>query len=129
MKKIFIMFIMCLFFVCLYNAESVSAKSNIQIVKQLCKKFKKPVKIISSNGNFVKTILHRKGKNYILVRKIVSYSSGKKYGWTKDGQYIGYNKKVPKHKKVVSYFIYNPKTNYFDDLLWIVDNNTYRQGI
>ena len=126
MKKFFIVFIMCLSFMCFFNVESVSAKSNIQIVKQLCKKFKKPVKIISSNGNFTKIILHRKGKNYILVRKIVSYSSGKKYGWTKDGRYIGYNKKVPKNKKVVSYFIYNPRNNYFDDLLWIVDNNTYR---
>lgn len=123
MKKFFVMLIMCLSLSCIIKTEPASAKSNLQIVKQLCKSLKKPIKFVPINS---KKILHRKNKNYIVVEKVVSYSSGKKYGYTKEGYYIAYNKKVPKNKKVVSYFIYNPKTNYFDDILWAIDNNTYR---
>lgn len=108
---------------CVVKAEPASAKSNLQIAKELCRQAKRPMKLVPMGSD---KVLHRKGKKFIVVEKIISYSSGKRYGLTKQGWYIGYNKKVPKGKKVISYFIYNPNSNAPDDYLWIVDNKTYR---
>lgn len=109
-------------------------KTNWQIVKELTKKYHKPIKLVGECETPEKTvdnlIMHRKGKSYILVTKVYSYSDGSDHGWykTPDGNryIIGYNKKVPAGKKVLSYVIWNPKTNYEDDVLYVVDNLTYR---
>ena len=72
-------------------------------------------------------ITHRKGKKIVYIEKIVSISSGKNYGYTKKGHYyIAYNKKVKKGKRVVSYFVWNPNTNYCDDVIASVDNKMIR---
>ena len=76
-----------------------------------------------------KLIETRKGKPYILVSKIVSTGTGTKHGWytTDEGCYIiGYNKRVKAGKRVTSYIIWNPETNYEDDILYVVDNQRYR---
>ena len=118
------------------EAKQTTAKSNWQITKQLCQKagYKK-IKVLESNKmtdkNFWRIVDHRKNKNYIVVEKIVSVSDGTGYGWystkTKGANYIiGYNKRVPKGKKVTSYVIYDPKSNEPDEILWVVDNGKYR---
>ena len=74
-----------------------------------------------------KMITHRKGKKIVYIEKVVSISSGKNYGYTKKGHYyIAYNKKVKKGKKVTSYCIWNPYTNYDDDVVAVVDNKMIR---
>lgn len=45
---------------------------------------------------------------------------------TKDGYKIRYNKLVRKNKKHVVYLIYNPKTNYTDDIIAVISNNKVR---
>lgn len=50
----------------------------------------------------------------------MSYSKGT-YGYSKKGEYVKYNKKVKKGKKAISYFIYNPETNYCDDVVAVID--------
>lgn len=110
-------------------------KSDWQIVKELCKNEHKKVYLIDANKTtdkqFWKIVDHRKGKDYIVVEKVVSVSDGKKHGRystkTKGTNYIiGYNKNVPKGKKVTSYVIWSPYSNECDDVLWVVDNHRYR---
>lgn len=107
---------------------SISAKSNWNIVKTLCKPYKKPIKLVSKhNKKTDRIILHRKNKKYIVVEKTISISTGKDFGYEIDGHYrIAYNKRVKKNKKVISYIIYSPTSNECDEILYVVDNNTYR---
>jgi len=119
--------IMVLCFAVPISVEAKSAKTDYQIAKTLVKSTHKPMKLVKYNSkksNFI--ISHRKGKNYIVVEKIVSTSRGNKSGLTSDGYYIAYNKKVPKGRLVTSYIIYAPNSNEFDEVLWVVDNETYR---
>jgi len=118
------------------TTEKSTAKTNWEITKELCRKqgYKK-IKLIDSNNTTDKAawkiILHRKNKNYIVVEKVVSISDGTGYGWystkTKGTNYIiGYNKIIPKGRKVTSYVIWNPANNTEDDVLYVVDSRTYR---
>lgn len=120
---------------CAHPAEAKTPQTDWQIVQQLCKKTGKKIKLVKSNKmtdeKFWKILDHRKGKDYVIVEKVVSVSDGKTHGWystkTKGSKYIiGYNKKVKKGKKVVSYVIWNPNSNECDDVLWVVDNQKYR---
>ena len=115
---------------------NVESKNNWQIVKELCRK-EGYSNILYIDGNkttdrdFWKIVDHRKGKPFIVVEKVLSKSDGTGYGWystkTKGTKYIiGYNKKIPRGRKVTSYVIWNPKTNYCDDVLYVVDNRSYR---
>lgn len=85
------------------------------------------VKIITMNKKNWKKILKRKNKNIVYVEKCVTKSSGKNYGYTIKGHnYVAYNCKVKKNTKVTSYFVYNPYTNYSDDIVAVVDNKMVR---
>ena len=81
--------------------------------------------ITLNNGH--KKLKNRKGKYIVYIEKCVTKSNGKGGGFTKKGHYyVAYNKKVKKGKKVTSYFVYNPKTNYVDDVVAVVDNKIIR---
>lgn len=87
----------------------------------------KVVVIKSTNKNFWKKIDNRKGKKIVYIERTVTKSSGKDYGYTIKGHYyVAYNKKVKKGKRVVSYFVWNPNTNYCDDVVASVDNKMIR---
>lgn len=101
-------------------------KTNKQIVKEYCQKHFKNYKVRYFTKWNKKKMLNRKGKKIVYVEKIISFSSGKWYGYTKDKHYITYNKNVKKNKKVVSYCIFNPKNNYIDDVIAVIDNNKIR---
>ena len=115
---------------CLLVPSSVSeAKkpSNYQIVETLAKKTHRPIKLVNYGSDATtRVILNRKNKKYLVVERVISISNGRGAGWTSEGTYIAYNKKVARNKRVISYIIYSPKTNYSDDVLWVVDNHTYR---
>lgn len=109
---------------------SPSAKENreVRMVKQYCKNHynsNHKVKFISSKNLSIKKLKARKKKRIIYVEVVKSISHGK-YGIDANGYYIAYNKKVKKGKKVKSYCIYNPKTNYFDDVIAVIDNGKIR---
>ena len=114
--------------------EAKAEKTDWQIAKQLCHNFGyKKIRIIETNKLYDKelwTIIeNRKSENVIYVEKVVSIADGTTHGWykTPDDEYIiGYNKQVEAGRKVTSYVIWNPKTNYEDDVLYVVDNKTYR---
>lgn len=94
--------------------------SNMKLVRDYCKNHypKQTIRVVY--GYNPKTMENRKDKNIVYVERFVSYSKGS-YGYSKKGEYVRYNKNVRKGKKVVSYFIYNPKTNYCDDVVAVVD--------
>lgn len=68
----------------------------------------------------------RKGKHVVYIEIIKSVSRVRWGRTTKYGCYIKYNKPVRKGKKVTSYCIYNPNTNYYDDVTAVIDNGMIR---
>lgn len=68
----------------------------------------------------------RKGKRIVYVEVVKSKSRGKRHGTTKLGYVIGYNINVHKEKSVTSYVIWNPYTDYCDDVVAVVDNARVR---
>lgn len=143
MKKFFaiaIMFILATSFMVTFPASAKTyqpnSKTNWQIVKELCRKegYRK-IKLLDENKltdkQYWKVVDNRRGKPYIVVGKVYSISDGTGHGWystkTKGAKYIiGYNKRVPKGKCVLSYVIWNPESNECDDILYVVDNKTWR---
>lgn len=128
MKNIIrIIILIIIMFLCCIDCHA-EEKTNLQLVKETCK-----AKYHNSNIKFVigcseKTeniIFNRKNKNYIVVEIMVSKSCGN-YGYTKEGFYIVYNKTVPKNEFVTSYCVYNPYTNYCDDVVYVIENQTIR---
>ena len=68
----------------------------------------------------------RKGKDIVYIEVIKSVSRGRWGRTTKYGSYIKYNKSVRKGEKVTSYCIYNPNTNWYDDVTAVIDNGMIR---
>lgn len=117
---VFILFVLCIVSTTFSSyANSVDTKNNA-LVREYCNKHyqKYTIRVITKYNP--KVMENRKGKKIVFVERFVSYSKGK-YGYSKKGEYVRYNKKVKKGKKVVSYFIYNPETNYCDDVVAVID--------
>lgn len=111
-----------------WNVDLVYDK-NLVTSRKLAKEYCKvnypnhKIKFVKLNS---KKLLKRKGKKVVYIEKIISKSKGR-YGWTTKGHYyIAYNRKVKKGKKVVSYCVWNPYTNYCDDVVAVADNKQIR---
>lgn len=117
---VFILFVICIVSTTFSSyANSIDTKNNA-LVREYCNKHyqKYTIRVITKYNP--KVVENRKGKKIVFVERFVSYSKGT-YGYSKKGEYVKYNKKVPKGKKVISYFIYNPETNYCDDVVAVID--------
>lgn len=74
----------------------------------------------------------RKGKRIVYVEVLKSHAKGnlqgkrRSWGITTKGSYITYNRRVKKGKQVKSYCIWNPNSNYTDDVVAVVDNGMIR---
>lgn len=74
----------------------------------------------------------RKGKRIVYVEVLKSNAKGnlkgkrRSWGITTKGSYIKYNRRVKKGKRVISYCIWNPNSNYTDDVVAVVDNGLLR---
>ena len=123
--------------ICVINTIPTEAKSmsNKQIVKEYCKHHYKGYKIQYFTEWNEKIITHRANKRIVYVQIEKSISSGKidscngrYWGYIKGQHYYKtwYNKKVKKDKTVTSYYIYNPYTNYEDDIVAVIDNGKIR---
>ena len=108
------------------------ATTNKQLVKNYCHKHYPNMKVKFFTEWNEDVITHRKGTNIVYVEKCKSISTGKIdkgnnrcYGKLVSNSYYRtwYSKKVKKGKKVTQYFIYNPYSNYDDDVVAVVDNN------
>lgn len=102
------------------------ALTNRKIAKKYAKTHYSECKVKFFRHYNAEKIENRKGTKVVWIWKIYSKSNGGKYGTCEDGSIIAYNKKVKKGKRVVSYCIYNPYTNYCDDIVAVVDNRKVR---
>ena len=120
-----------------FDSVSVNAKSKTdkQIVQDYCHKHYKGYKVTYFTKWNDEIMSHRTDKRIVYVQIEKSISSGKKdsingryWGYIKGQHYYKtwYNKKVKKGKEVKSYYIYNPKNNYCDDIVAVVDNKILR---
>lgn len=109
--------------------------SNKQIVQNYCSAHYPKMKVKYFTKWNENMITHRTDKNVVYVQIEKSISSGKKdsrngryWGYVKGQRYYKtwYNKKVKKGKTVTSYYIYNPYTNYTDDIIAVIDNKKIR---
>lgn len=122
-----IMILVAGFILCSFN--SINQDKDFTLVKDICKSQYNisNIKVFQGfsekNDKLVST---RKNKNYIVVEKIESISQGNQKGIDKEGQIIRYNKEIKKGQKVISYCVYNPNTNYCDDVAWVVDSEQIR---
>lgn len=131
MKRIIVILITSIITLNFVPANSTPAKDNkdVKLAKQYCKKnynLKKYKVVFIKEKNLSAKKLKSRKKNKIIYVEIVKSKSNGKYGLTKSGNYVAYNKKVKKGKWVKSYFIYNPKTTYEDDVVAVVDNKRIR---
>ena len=110
-------------------------KTDKQIVKEYCSTHYPNMRIKYFTEYDEEVITHRKDTNTVWVQIETSVSSGKKdrrngmyWGYVKGQNYYKtwYNKKVKKGKTVKSYYIFNPYTNYEDDIVAVVDNQKIR---
>lgn len=131
MKRLIVILISAIITLNFVPANSTPAKDNkdLKLVKQYCKKnynLKKYKLVFTKDKNLSAKKLNNRQKKKIIYVEIVKSKSRGKFGLTKKGHYVSYNKKVKKGKWVKSYFIYNPKTTYEDDVVAVVDNKRIR---
>lgn len=95
------------------------------LAKQWCRKHypKCRVKFVKEGDQRINI---RKGKRIVYVEVVKSRSRGGRHGTTSLGYCIGYNIKVSKGKRVTDYVIWNPYTDYCDDVVAVVDNARVR---
>ena len=134
-SKILILVLACIMVVIASCSVYGAGATDKQIVKEYCNKHYKGYTIKYFTKWNEKKICSRKGKHIIYVQIETSISSGKKdkcnnryWGYIKGQHYYKtwYNTKVKKGKEVKSYYIYNPYTNYYDDIVAVVDNKKIR---
>lgn len=103
--------------------QPVFATTNLQLVNNYCRStYGKKPRIISQKNVRYSQFVNRKNKKYVYVIKFITKSYGT-YGYTFLDSYICYNRYVTPGKKVVVYYIYNPDSNYEDDVVARVANN------
>lgn len=118
MKKFFLLFITLL----IISSVPADAATNIQLVKNYARtKYPSKNLRIVPQGKVDRAFTHRRNK-YVYVIKFKAKSRGT-YGITKTGSYIRFNKPVKKGKWVYMYYVYNPYSNYEDDVVARIGNN------
>ena len=100
---------------------SSTPQSDYKIAVAYAKKHYPKCKIHTFTQFNPKVMRTRKNKGVVYIEKFTSYSRGGKYGYSAKGEYVKYNKYVKKGQRVISYFIYNPYSNYDDDVVAVVD--------
>lgn len=126
MKRNIIITLITLILITLASVPTFAkTSSDYELMKSYCRTNYPKHKVVVFTKWNEKKMLHRANKKVVYVEKFISYSKGK-YGYSKKGEYVTYNKKVKKGKKVVSYFVYNPYTNYCDDVVAVIDNHKIR---
>lgn len=103
----------------------VNCVTDKQLAKRWCRKHypKCRVKFVKEGDQRINT---RKGKRIVYVEVVKSRSRGNRHGTTTLGYVIGYNMKISKGKQVTDYVIWNPYTDYCDDVVAVVDNARVR---
>ena len=123
-KRVLLMSVVLI--ICVGLCSSCAAKSSD---KQLAKQWAKthfPGYKIEFVGECSSKVIDRAGKHVVYIEALRSTSQGGYDGLTKKGYYVKYTKKVKKGKKSTSYSVWNPYTNYCDDVVAFVDHGKIR---
>ncbi len=126
-----------LIIVFVFSCSACFAKSSSdkKVVQKYCSAHYPKMKVKYFTKWNDRVMYHRANKGVVYVEVEKSISSGKKdprngkyWGYVKGQHYYKnwYNKKVKKGKIVTSYYIYNPYTNWEDDIVAVVDNKMIR---
>jgi len=105
------------------RVEAVTVKScerAERIIRRRYQKNGRKVKFYESADLSSRRLRTRKNRNIVIVEKVTGTVVNPRTGRGKaDGWYINYKsvKGIRKGSKVTSYFVYNPKTNYLDDII------------
>lgn len=101
------------------QAKTVSTcrKAEKLIRKRYGKKWK--VRFYNSTNLSTRKLKTRKGKGVVIVEKIRGTVTDNRSNGNTNGCYISYKsvKGVRKGSQVVTYLVYNPRTNYIDDII------------
>lgn len=128
MKKLILIIVAVLTMTFTTNVGATMNK-DLELVTKYNKKhfdMSKYKEVLISEKKLTNKKLRNRKKNKIIYVELLESKSKGKYGYTKEGTYIRYNKKVKKGKIVKSYLIYNPATKAIDDVVAVVDNRKIR---
>lgn len=108
-----------LFLICNMDTEAkAKPKECVRVEKQIKYKYGKKTRIYDSSKLSYRTLTTRKNKSIIVERVYGKVTTGKN-GRDSNGYYISYKgvRGIHKGSRIVSYFVYNPKNNYSDDII------------
>lgn len=97
--------------------------ADVAIVDQIVEEYDLPVRYIEE---YDPEIVENRTDDYLLIEIVESVSDGNYYGTDTEGYILVYNKDVPAGEHVTSYVVYNPYTQYCDDVVAVVDNGMKR---
>ena len=100
-----------------------ATKTNRQLVTEYVERHYPEYHIKFDRHVTYREVTRRQGT--VLVEIIETVSHGR-YGLTRDGYGVYYNRRVKRGKRVTSYLIYNPENNVIDDVVAVVDNKKVR---
>lgn len=131
-----LLLILAIMMLCAINPVSVKANTNkdLSIATTYISRHYPGYKVrfvLEGKPNMMK-LRTRKGKRIVYVEVLRSHAKGnlqgkrRSWGITTKGSYITYNRRVKKGKRIKSYCIWNPNSNYTDDVVAVVDNGMIR---
>lgn len=118
--------IMSIIMFCSAFAVADAGTSNKALAKRWAQKHYPGYKVVFVKSSSPK-ILHRAGKKKVYIEVIHTRSAGGYDGWTRDGYYVAYTKRVKRGKRVTSYAVWNPHNNICDDVVAFIDHGKVRR--
>ena len=97
--------------------------ADVQIVEGIAAGYGIPVQYIEE---YDPEAIESRTDDVLLVEITESVSDGGRYGTDTEGYIIYYNRDIPEGYQVTSYIVYNPYTQYGDDVVAVVDSGMVR---
>lgn len=119
-KMLKIMLLVAVMMIGMTFTTNAATKSNEQIALDYCAKYCVNYEAEVVGYNHVPT--NRTDSQFVYIEKIKTKSLGNRWGRTRDGYKVEYNKPVKKGKTEIVYLIYNPESDACDDIMCKVAN-------
>lgn len=119
-KMLKIMLLVAVMMIGMTFTTNAATKSNEQIALDYCAKYCVNYEAEVVGYNHVPT--NRTDSQFVYIEKIKTKSLGNRWGKTRDGYKVEYNKTVKKGKTEIVYLIYNPESDACDDIMCKVAN-------
>lgn len=119
-KMLKIMLLVAVIMIGMTFTTNAATKSNEQIALDYCAKYCVNYEAEVVGYNHVPT--NRTDSQFVYIEKIKTKSLGNRWGRTRDGYKVEYNKPVKKGRTEIVYLIYNPESDACDDIMCKVAN-------